>query len=545
MYQVICDSLLLYDDRIENLKIFSPNVDLEVNKTGSFTFSIYPDHPYYDFVKKLKSIVEVWQDDFLLFRGRVLNDEVGFYNEKYVECEGDMSFLLDSIVDPFVFEGTVQGFLSYIVQKHNERMETSKQFTVGTVTVSDDLTVDATEYLSAMEHINQNLIDRFGGFIKIRRQGGVNYIDYLSRITIESGQTVEFAKNLLDLKRIRKGEDIATMIVPLGAKQEDGTRLTIKDVNGGLDYIQDTDAVGLYGKIMTVQTWDDITLASDLLTKARSHLASLTRLPELVELTTADLSAMGQDVTAFHIGTMVQVTSNQHGINQKLLVSKLSISLLNPAENKLSLGGVIEGFANKVGNVSQQLGDVRLEIEREGKKTSEIIYNLEQNFQSSIEQTEKNITSSVLENVYLKDETDRLVSQVSTSLNQTSTSFEMQFQTIEKNLDDVINGTDAEFEEIKKYIRFENGKILLGEIGNQLELQIANDKISFLQSGTEVAYFNNHKLYVTNGHFINSLQLGEFAFIPRENGNLSFKKITTSTDGNIVGVAMVQNAIVG
>lgn len=161
--------------------------------------------------------------------------------------------------------------------------------------------------------------------------------------------------------------------------------------------------------------------------------------------------------------------------------------------------------------------------------TASVVYDLEQNFIAGIEQTEKNIVASVAENYYLKDETDSLISSVSTQIEQTSESIEIQFSKFSQDIQDVAAGADAEFEEIKKYIRFIDGKILLGEEGNQLELQISNDKIQFLQDGSEVAYFSNHKLNVTDGHFINSLQLGNFAFLPRSNGNLSFKKISTES----------------
>ena len=60
-------------------------------------------------------------------------------------------------------------------------------------------------------------------------------------------------------------------------------------------------------------------------------------------------------------------------------------------------------------------------------------------------------------------------------------------------------------------------------LGNELELQISNDRISFLQDGAEVAYFSNRKLYVTDAQILHSLQLGNFAYMPRPNGNLSFK----------------------
>ena len=41
MYKVYCDGLLLYDTKLENLKIFDASVELELNKTGSFVFIKY------------------------------------------------------------------------------------------------------------------------------------------------------------------------------------------------------------------------------------------------------------------------------------------------------------------------------------------------------------------------------------------------------------------------------------------------------------------------------------------------------------------------
>lgn len=144
---------------------------------------------------------------------------------------------------------------------------------------------------------------------------------------------------------------------------------------------------------------------------------------------------------------------------------------------------------------------------------------------ASLQVAADNIQSTVAENYYLKDETEALVSSVSTTIEQTTSSFEIQFNQFAADIEAVANGTDAEFEEIRRFIRFVEGKILLGEVGNELELVIANDRISFLQDGAEVAYFSNRKLYVTDAQILHSLQLGNFAFMPRANGNLSFKQI--------------------
>lgn len=150
---------------------------------------------------------------------------------------------------------------------------------------------------------------------------------------------------------------------------------------------------------------------------------------------------------------------------------------------------------------------------------------IEKNLSVEISKSETNIMSRVSEDYYLKDETDSLISSVSTTVEQNKNSVDILFNQYSANLEDLSENTDTKFEEIKKYIRFVDGKILLGKVGNELELQLENDRISFLQSNSEVAYFSNNKMYVTDGEYTNSLVLGQFAFLPRSNGNLSFKKL--------------------
>lgn len=157
--------------------------------------------------------------------------------------------------------------------------------------------------------------------------------------------------------------------------------------------------------------------------------------------------------------------------------------------------------------------------------TAEAIYNLEQNFESSLIKSEQDITATVAEKYYLKEDTEALISEVSTQVELTKNSFDIQFTQFSQDIQAAADGADAQFEEIRKYIRFTDGKILLGEAGNELELEIANDRISFLQDGAEVAYFSDRKMHVADTQIEHSLQLGNFAFMPRANGNLSFKKI--------------------
>ena len=195
-------------------------------------------------------------------------------------------------------------------------------------------------------------------------------------------------------------------------------------------------------------------------------------------------------------------------------------------DRDLSLGRPLDEVVSEaVKGVSDGQGQVLQIVEKNAQAASEAVYNVEQNLLASMQVSADNIQSVVAENYYLKEDTDALISSVSTSIEQTKDSFEIQFNQFSADIQAVATGADAEFEEIRKYIRFIDGKILLGEVGNELELQISNDRISFLQDGAEVAYFSNRKLYVTDAEILHSLQLGSFAFMPRANGNLSFKKI--------------------
>ena len=352
MYRVFCDGSLLYHSNLESLQIFDPSLELELNKTGSFVFTLYPDHPRFSMVKRLKSIILVYQDDFLLFRGRVLDEEVGWHNEKTFSCEGELAFLLDTIQRPYDFTGSIPEFLGMLLSNHNAQTDAVKAFTLGNVTLTDpnDYIVRSDiDYVNTWDVITKKLVDMLGGFLQVRHVDGVNYLDYLAESTLLAPQKITFGKNLLDLKRTRKGEDIATAIIPLGAKLQDSDqRLTIASVNGGLDYLVDEDAANELGIIYRTVIFDDVTEPSNLKTKGEAYLSDSVKQWETIDLTAADLATVNKDITSFHLGTMVQVESYPHGLNQRFRVEKLSLKLFDPAANQMTLGKTIKAFSEVV-----------------------------------------------------------------------------------------------------------------------------------------------------------------------------------------------------
>lgn len=536
MYKVYCDNYLLFDTKRDDLKIFNAKVELELNKTGSFQFIIYPSHPNFNKLKKLKSIIQVFQDNYLLFRGRILNDEQGFYNEKQVSCEGELAFLLDSIQRPYDFlsgekHTTISELLDYFITNHNNQVEENHRFFVGNITVTDPnnyiVRSDST-YLNTWDSINKKLIETNGGYLFVRHEQDGNYIDYLADFDSLSTQKIKFGKNLLDINKIAKGEDIATAIIPLGAKlsNESEERLTITSVNNNVDYVFNRDAVDQYGWIFKTITWDDVTEASNLLTKANAALASAINLSLSIELNAVDLSAIDTDISAFHIGTYINVQTTPHGLNSNFLVTKLSIDLLNLSSNKLTLGKNYSTFTEQNSSTEQSVDLAIKKVESVSEDYTKLTTDVLSQTNSVINQSTTEIMQQVSEDYYYKDDANTLIESINTRFSQTNEEFEFRFNEFQLNLQDVASGADAKFQEITKYIRFIDGNIVLGEDGNELTLKIQNDRISFLESGAEVAYFSNRKLYILDGEFLNSLTLGNFAFIPRSNGNLSFKKVT-------------------
>ena len=94
MYQIKSDGIIIYDPRLPEYTITSGKLTQELNTSGSLVFSIPKDNPSYGLTQLMKSIVELWDDDRLLFRGRPYAPSVDLYKNNVIECEGELAFLM-------------------------------------------------------------------------------------------------------------------------------------------------------------------------------------------------------------------------------------------------------------------------------------------------------------------------------------------------------------------------------------------------------------------------------------------------------------------
>lgn len=181
-------------------------------------------------------------------------------------------------------------------------------------------------------------------------------------------------------------------------------------------------------------------------------------------------------------------------------------------------------------DLSYQYGEVQLSTDYEAVRVTyqdalNQIANAEKQMQSEIQKANDSIRTEVSENYYEKGQTDTLLGTISSTLEQTKESFTMQFESFQVDLDNVNTDNSVKFQELYQYIRFKGGSIELGKDGNAITLTIENDRISFKQSGQEIAYMSESTLFITDANIVTSLCIGNFIFSPRPDKSLDFKKV--------------------
>lgn len=298
----------------------------------------------------MKSQISVYHGDEEIFCGRVIEVKEDFYKRQKIFCEGELAYLNDSVQRPKKYQRmTVRGYLESLLSVHNAQVEDSKKFQVGAVTVTDpnDSIYRYTNWEKTMDVIKSDLIKSLGGYLFVRKENGIRYIDYLAELPTKSTQTVEFGKNLLDFTKNFDVTDLATAIIPLGAKINSSDtsdnpsvleeRLTIKDINNGNDFLFNQEAVNNYGWIFKTVIWDNVNTTTALKRKGEQYLASAQFENMTIEAKAIDMNFVDGS-ERLKLGELIRVVSVPHGLDKFFPLSKMTILLDKISQNTITLG---------------------------------------------------------------------------------------------------------------------------------------------------------------------------------------------------------------
>lgn len=535
MIQVYTDGALAYDSRLEDYDLLGLTVTTALNKGGTAKIVMPPNHPAYSAYVSYKSIVEIYRNGLLQFRGRALYQSEDSLNRRTVFCEGELCFFQDAVSRPYLYQDSPTAIFKAVVGVYNsQQIDSAKQFKIGTVTVSDSndyIRLESEGAEPVLSTINK-LLERCGGYIVFTTDAtdGSRVINWYDTLGYKSGQVIEFGENLLDFSRNGSNTAMATAVLPYGAKDSDtGLRVTIESVNHGVDYIQDDEAVALRGFILKAVNWDDVTEPANLLRKAREYLETNRYIITSLQLSALDLSYVDKSIDSYQVGDTIQVLSKPHGVDDDFLLTERTEDLLNPANSKITLGRDIRTLTDAdVAGDDKSLSELH-------KVTHQITADYALNIANAVQQTEAALASLIeqtseaikleVSQTYLTN--DQLTESVSSSMTQLADQFLFEFDSLRATVD--ANDVEAreQFDEIHKYISFENGAIKLGSSDSAITLTIENDMIVFKKNGVQFGWWDGVDFHTGNivVEVNERAQFGNFAFVPRSNGSLSFLKV--------------------
>lgn len=348
---------VLNSDIFPNYRLVSAVLSKSTTTYDSFTFDIDPTHAMYTEIEPYTCFVKVTRPDkgLTLFEGRVLTysdsmDSSGTVQKEAV-CEGLEGFLHDSVQPWKEFHNTTpKDFLQALITEHNRQVESYKQITLGTVTVTnstDNVYRFTDDTQDTWANIQDKLVSRLGGEMRIRNEGGKLFLDYEPEISSECPQRIELAHNMVSSSRTVDPSEIVTVLKPLGATQErqnnDGStdvsspHLTISSVNGGNDYLRDDQLISQFGIHVKTETWEDVTTPQDLLAKGRAFLNAQKAIKYQLQAGYIDLSFLEETIGMIECGSYVSIVNQLEGLYATERIVAMSLDLLDVANSTLTL----------------------------------------------------------------------------------------------------------------------------------------------------------------------------------------------------------------
>lgn len=363
MYTIYADDALLYSPGDEELSVLSPVLETQCNAAGTLTFVLLPEHPMYSTLHKMRTRIDIRQDDEIIWRGRVLETETDFYRQKTVTCEGELTYLVDSVLHPYKladYDGTAAGLFRLYLTRHNEAVSEAQQFQIGNVDIETLSSVENTGYGNTWDEISGNLLDIHGGFLRVRYDGETRYLDWTKESGTSCGQVIRFGENLLDLSEYVSASEVVTCLIPYAGQSD--SKITIASVNDGKDYIEDAAGIALYGRIWGVTEFDTKD-ASTLLEMAKENLQK--RLKETITITISavDLHLLDVNAESFRVGDKVRVVSPPHGIDAEYTCTAISLDLVNPDQSEYTFGTPETGMASTTAATSKAVEVVDSSVE--------------------------------------------------------------------------------------------------------------------------------------------------------------------------------------
>lgn len=311
-------------------------------------------------------------------------------------------------------------------------------------------------------------------------------------------------------------EDTGTIeVVTDGHNNHPGLKITRADYTGtdpaGVEQV-DGPLIHSYeeGDSFTLSAWVRIDTAPDA--DASIFVSgSAGDMPALTIPKDAEIGAWKRYITTF--------TADAAGTFETTWVTLPGNGVITVSEIKLEGGTMASDW-------SPAPQDVDSSIEQQTGQVIDMVGEL----QNDVTSTREDLNDAITENADKVDQLTQTVTETTqrvTNLEQTAEGWSFNFNSLTETVTQLGDTVSTNFAETLKYIKFIDGEIWLGkdpEPGeDDFKVRIGNQRISFLQNNIEVAYISDNQLYITNAKVTTRLDVAQFAFVPRTNGNMTLR----------------------
>ncbi len=536
-------------------KLSSGTVAKGINQIDTFSFTVLPSNKGFNRLFDRKTLVNVYNTnkDRYEFFGRVLcvNPEMTDSGLIYKSgiCESFFGFFYDSIQSYVEVQNwTAKGLFQHVIDVHNSQVEDYKKFVVGEFSVTDenDNVYIGIQRKKTWEVLKEKLLDTLGGEFRLRVVDGVNYIDYVSEIGERKSTKIALSKNMKSIVKEADPSAFVTRLIPQGCKlketitktDEEGNetteeveterRLDITSVNNGLEYIDVEDAIAEYGIITDTQEWDDVTEPENLLSKAKKWLEQNNKVQVKYQITALDLSLLGLDIDDFDVcnyhpivNALLSIDDIARIINKSIDICEEVKSTIQIGDNFKTLSEIQKEQANGLHSLSNTVTEIKSNYVTNQILTSEKLY-----LTSLINQAVDSILLQVSETYFTQTGAESLEETLTSALKVSSEDIKAEFTKQIKDTDDYAT---ENFEKLYKYIKFSGETaVSIGSGDSVVTLELDNEAgIIFKRNGVQFGLWDGENFYT--GNIVVQLneraQFGNFAFVPRSDGSLSFLKV--------------------
>lgn len=350
---------VLHETQVGGYKVANGRIEQSLAEIDNFEFEIMYDHPLYNKINAITGLVKVVNkyDNEIEFYGRILKpesqmDSSGLFSQSFY-CESVLGYLHDSTQYLQRIENRgVEDFLNRIITVHNNQVEPHKRFVLGNVTVrgTSDVPRRYVGYETTFDTIKNSIINKFGGYLRLRVEEDDLYLDYLQDVGEVVNQPLQIASNMQSARRSLDLSEIITRLVPLGADLHDENRdeetgqyvvrerVTIDFVNDGKRYIEDPALVEKYGIIQRPMEWTEIEHPRILLQRGQQYMQTQRNNLSSWEIEVVELYLINSRYSKIKLGNTYPVDNKLLSEVENLQVVKKIIDINQVESVDLTVG---------------------------------------------------------------------------------------------------------------------------------------------------------------------------------------------------------------